>query len=114
MCPTATASDKARGLQTALAAYQADFALMPPSLQPGAYELVESDLQAIRCLVDGATPEVKEGWRRLVNAHILLTDAMLENFLAMSMGHGQPASEEELTRLREAHAAAVSALGAMK
>src|SRR5215208_1593443 len=79
MYPTVTAPDKARHLQTALAAYEADFALMPPSLQPGAYELVESDLQAIRCLVTVATPDVKDRWRSLVDAHISLTGAMLED-----------------------------------
>lgn len=114
MCPTTTAPERTHGLQTALAAYLTDFAVMPPSLQPGAYDLVESDLQAIRCLVTNAAPDVKVGWRSLVDSHILLTGAMLENLLAISMGRGKRVSEEELTRLRDAHAAALSALRAVK
>lgn len=111
MCPTATTSEKARDLHTALAAYEKDFALMPPSLQPQSYDLVESDLQAIRCLVTDATSQVKERWRNLVNAHLLLTDALLNNVVAAAMGRAKPMSDAELIQLRAAHAGAVAALG---
>jgi hypothetical protein len=111
MFPTAIASES---LLTALAAYDADFARMPPSLQPQSYDLVESDLQAIRCLVTDATPQVKEEWRNLVRAHLLLTDALLNNFVAIAIGRAKPVSEADLVQLREAHAAAVAALGAGK
>lgn len=114
MFRTATASEDTLRLQTVLDAYQSDFALMPPCLEQDAYELVESDLQAIRCLVTYATPDVKERWRSLVHAHILLTDAMLKNSLATATAHSQPVSEPEIVRLRDSHAAAVSALRAVQ
>jgi len=112
MTSTLATPVKARDLQDALAAYEQDLARMPPSLQPQSYDLVESDLQAIRCLVTDATPPVKERWRSLVSAHLLLTDALLKNVVATAMGRATPVSASELVELRDAHAAAVAALGA--
>jgi len=112
MWPTATAPRRTASLKMALDAYRADVALVVPSLQPHAYELLESDLDAIRCLAADATPPVKQLWRNLVSAHVLYTGALLDNFVATSMGRPKPVPEGELRRLREAHDDALAALGA--
>jgi hypothetical protein len=75
-----------------------------------AYERVESDLGAIRSLVMHAAPELGERWRCLVDAHLLLTDAMLKNLLAAASGRANPVSDGELDGLRDAHAAALAAI----
>jgi hypothetical protein len=112
MWPTATEPGRTASLKTALAAYKSALERIGSSLQPQAYELLESDLDAIRCLAADATPRLRELWRNLVTAHVLYTGALLDNFIASSMGRPKPVSEGELLLLREAHNDALSALGA--
>lgn len=98
-------------LRAALSIYESDFE-RPPSSQALAYELVESDLQAIRYVVADGHPSVKALFSRLAEAHFLFTDALLANFQAASLGRAKPVPDDEIRRLHQAHADAISALRA--